>query len=45
MFNFSNPDAKRTMISMLGVSAYLGAADIDLSIVENSKIFISKVIW
>ena len=33
------PDAKRTMISMLGVSAYLGAADIDLSIVENSKIF------
>ena len=33
------PDAKRTMISMLGVSAYLGASDIDYEVVENSKIF------
>ena len=33
------PDAKRTMISMLGVSAYLGASDIDYGVVENSKIF------
>jgi sugar/nucleoside kinase (ribokinase family) len=33
------PDAKRTMISMLGVSAYLGASDIDYQVVENSKIF------
>ena len=33
------PDAKRRMISMLGVSAYLGASDIDYEVVENSKIF------
>ena len=33
------PDAKRTMISMLGVSAFLGASDIDYEVVENSKIF------
>jgi len=33
------PDAKRTMISMLGVSAFLGSADIDFDVVENSKIF------
>ena len=33
------PDAKRTMISMLGVSAYLGSSDIDYKVVENSKIF------
>jgi len=33
------PDAKRTMISMLGVSAYLGSSDIDYDVVENSKIF------
>ena len=33
------PDAKRTMISMLGVSAFLGSSDIDYDVVENSKIF------
>ena len=33
------PDAKRTMSSMLGVSAYLGSSDIDYEVVENSKIF------
>jgi sugar/nucleoside kinase (ribokinase family) len=33
------PDAKRTMSSMLGVSAYLGASDIRYQVVENSKIF------
>ena len=33
------PDAKRTMISMLGVSAFLGSSDIDYEVVENSKIF------
>ena len=33
------PDAKRTMSSMLGVSAFLGASDIDYDVVENSKIF------
>ena len=33
------PDAKRTMSSMLGVSAYLGKSDIDFDVVENSKIF------
>ena len=33
------PDAKRTMSSMLGVSAFLGSADIDFDVVENSKIF------
>ena len=33
------PDAKRTMSSMLGVSAFLGSSDIDYEVVENSKIF------
>jgi sugar/nucleoside kinase (ribokinase family) len=33
------PDAKRTMSSMLGVSAFLGSSDIDYDVVENSKIF------
>ncbi len=33
------PDAKRTMISMLGVSAFLGVSDIDYDVVQNSKIF------
>ena len=33
------PDAKRTMSSMLGVSAFLGPSDIDYDVVENSKIF------
>ena len=33
------PDAKRTMSSMLGVSAFLGKSDIDFDVVENSKIF------
>ena len=33
------PDAKRTMSSMLGVSAFLGSSDIDYNVVENSKIF------
>ena len=33
------PDAKRTMISMLGVSAFLGSSDIDYDVVQNSKIF------
>ncbi|MDA7802276.1 adenosine kinase [Gammaproteobacteria bacterium] len=33
------PDAKRTMISMLGVSEFLGKEDIDYGVVENSKIF------
>jgi len=33
------PDAKRTMSSMLGVSAYLGVSDINYEVVENSKIF------
>ena len=33
------PDAKRTMSSMLGVSAFLGASDINFGVVENSRIF------
>lgn len=33
------PDAKRTMISMLGVSAFLGSSDIDYDVVQNSQIF------
>ena len=33
------PDAKRTMSSMLGVSAFLGSSDIDYDVVENSRIF------
>jgi len=33
------PDAKRTMSSMLGISAFLGSSDIDYEVVENSKIF------
>ena len=33
------PDAKRTMSSMLGVSAFLGTLDINFEVVENSKIF------
>ena len=36
---FVTPDAKRTMSSMLGVSAFLGSSDIDYEVVENSKIF------
>ena len=36
---FVTPDAKRTMSSMLGVSAYLGFKDIDYDAVVNSKIF------
>ena len=33
------PDAKRTMSSMLGISAYLGPKYIDYDAVDNSKIF------
>ena len=33
------PDAKRTMSSMLGVSAFLGSSDINFEVVENSRIF------
>ena len=33
------PDAKRTMISMLGISEFLGENDIDLDVVGSSKIF------
>ena len=33
------PDAKRTMSSMLGISAFLGPKDIDYDAVKNSKIF------
>ena len=33
------PDAKRTMSSMLGVSAFLSSSDIDYDVVKNSKIF------
>ena len=33
------PDAKRTMVSMLGVSAYMNANDLDLEAIANSKIF------
>ena len=36
---FVTPDAKRTMSSMLGISAFLGSKDIDYDAVENSKIF------
>ena len=36
---FVTPDAKRTMSSMLGISAYLGPADIDYDVIENSRIF------
>ena len=36
---FVTPDAKRTMSSMLGISAYLGSKDIDFDAVDNSKIF------
>ncbi|MFL2708011.1 MAG: adenosine kinase [Gammaproteobacteria bacterium] len=36
---FVTPDAKRTMSSMLGISAYLGPKDIDYDAVDNSKIF------
>ena len=36
---FVTPDAKRTMSSMLGISAYLGSQDIDYDAVDNSKIF------
>ncbi len=33
------PDAKRTMVSMLGVSAFLWSKDLDLEAIANSKIF------
>jgi sugar/nucleoside kinase (ribokinase family) len=33
------PDAKRTMISMLGVSAHMNSNDLDLEAIANSKIF------
>ena len=36
---FVTPDAKRTMSSMLGISAFLGPKDIDYDAVNNSKIF------
>jgi len=36
---FVTPDAKRTMSSMLGISAFLGPKDIDYDAVQNSKIF------
>ena len=36
---FVTPDAKRTMSSMLGISAYLGPKDINYDAVINSKIF------
>ena len=36
---FVTPDAKRTMSSMLGISAYLGSKDINYDAVVNSKIF------
>ena len=36
---FVTPDAKRTMSSMLGISAHLGPMDIDYDAVDNSKIF------
>ena len=36
---FVTPDAKRTMSSMLGISAYLGSKDIDFDAVDNSRIF------
>ena len=33
------PDAKRTMVSMLGVSACMSSMDLDLEAIANSKIF------
>ena len=33
------PDAKRTMVSMLGVSACMSSIDLDLEAIANSKIF------
>ncbi|GIS48413.1 MAG: hypothetical protein Ct9H90mP22_0010 [Gammaproteobacteria bacterium] len=42
---FVTPDAKRTMSSMLGISAFLGSKDIDYDAVENSKIFYIEGIW
>ena len=36
---FVTPDAKRTMSSMLGISAFLGSKDINYDAVDNSKIF------
>ena len=33
------PDAKRTMVSMLGVSAFMSTIDLDLEAIANSKIF------
>ena len=36
---FVTPDAKRTMSSMLGISAYLGSRDINYDAINNSKIF------
>jgi len=33
------PDAKRTMVSMLGVSACMSSLDLDLEAIANSKIF------
>ena len=36
---FVTPDAKRTMSSMLGISAYLGSKDINYDAINNSKIF------
>ena len=36
---FVTPDAKRTMSSMLGISAYLGPKDIDYEVIGDSKIF------
>ena len=36
---FVTPDAKRTMSSMLGISAYLGPKDINYEVIANSKIF------
>ena len=36
---FVTPDAKRTMSSMLGISAYLGPRDINYDALNSSKIF------
>ena len=36
---FVTPDAKRTMSSMLGISAFLGPLDINFDAIRNSKIF------
>ena len=33
------PDAKRTMSSMLGVSAFLATSDIKFDVIDDSKIF------